>query len=293
MCKQLQDMALFTMVAECGSFTGAAKRCGLPKSSVSQHISHLEQTLGVRLINRTTRQLNLTFVGERYLVHCQEMLRASERANQAIHRLQDNLSGRLRITSSSGMGSTLLAQLNAAFLQAYPDVTLEVSVADEGRNWLSDGDDMALCTRQPQDPSLVGRRIGYCERLLVASQDYLAQHEEIVHPWQLTAHRCIVHRIWSEWLLNKGKEYYRCLPSPGHITDNLYYARECALADAGITLLPRFLTEERSLVAVLAEWTVTGNELWLVYPSGKLHSPALSRFVDYVMQSPLLREFYR
>lgn len=293
MCKQLQDMALFAMVAECGSFTGAAKRGGLPKSSVSQRISHLEQALGVRLINRTTRQLNLTFVGERYLVHCQEMLQASERANQVIQRLQSNLSGRLRITSPSGIGSTLLARLNADFLQVYPDVVLEVSVANEGRDWRHDGYDIALCTRQPQEPSLIGRRIGYCDRLLVASQDYLAQHEEIVHPQQLTAHRCIVHRAWSEWLLNRGEEYYHCLPPPGHLTDNLVYARECALANAGVTLLPRFLVEGEPLVAVLAKWTVMGNELWLVYPSDKLHSPALSRFVDYVLQSPVLREFYR
>lgn len=78
--KQLQDMALFALVAECGSFTAAAARAGLPKSSVSQRISQLEHVVGLRLINRTTRQLNLTFAGERYLVHCQEMLQASERA---------------------------------------------------------------------------------------------------------------------------------------------------------------------------------------------------------------------
>ena len=75
--RQWQDMALFALAAECGSFTGAAERAGLPKSSVSQRISQLEQRLGIRLLNRTTRQLNLTFAGERYLLHCQEMMQAS------------------------------------------------------------------------------------------------------------------------------------------------------------------------------------------------------------------------
>ena len=104
--KRLQDMALFALVAESGSFTAAARRAGLPKSSVSQRISQLEQAIGLRLLNRTTRQLNLTFAGERYLIHCQEMIQASERADLAIERLRDNPSGRLRITSPAGIGAT-------------------------------------------------------------------------------------------------------------------------------------------------------------------------------------------
>lgn len=296
MFKQLQDMALFALVAECGSFTGAAKRAGLPKSSVSQRISQLEQTLGLRLINRTTRQLNLTFAGERYLVHCQEMLQASERANMAIQGLRENPSGRLRITSPAGIGATLLARFNAAFQAHYPDVTLEVSVSDDVRDLVQDGFDVALRTGKPQDSSLVGRRIGYCERMLVASPGYLAKHDAITHPQQLAAHRCIAHRAWSEWLLKKEEEYYRWLLPPIHMTDNLIYARECALGDAGITLLPRFLTSEAlpegSLVRVLPDWQIDGNELWLVYPSRKLNSPALACFLDYALQSPVFREFY-
>lgn len=102
MFKQLQDMALFALVAEMGSFTAAAQKAELPKSSVSQRISQLEQQVGIRLLNRTTRRLNLTFAGEHYLVHCREMLAASERAEYAIQRLRENPSGRLRITCPHG-----------------------------------------------------------------------------------------------------------------------------------------------------------------------------------------------
>ncbi len=126
--KQLQDMALFALVAECGSFTAAAQRVGLPKSSVSQRISQLEQTLGLRLLNRTTRQLNLTFAGERYLEHCQAMMSAAERADLALQRLRDNPSGRLRISTPAGLGATLVARLAADFQRQYPDVSLEVGV---------------------------------------------------------------------------------------------------------------------------------------------------------------------
>lgn len=295
--RQWQDMALFALVAECGSFTAAAERVGLPKSSVSQRISQLEQRLGIRLMNRTTRQLNLTFAGERYLLHCQEMMQASERADQAIANLRENPSGRLRITSPAGIGATLLARCNAEFLQLYPDVTLDVSVSDDIRDLVQEGFDIALRTGQPQDSSLIGRRVGYCERTLVASKHYLEQHAPITHPQQLAEHRCIAHHAWNEWVLKQDDAYYRWLLPPGHLTDNLVYARECALGDAGITQLPRFLTEgamaDDRLVAVLPEWEMEGNELWLVYPSRKLNSPALARFIEFALQSTVFKAFYR
>lgn len=295
--RQWQDMALFALVAECGSFTAAAERVGLPKSSVSQRISQLEQRLGIRLMNRTTRQLNLTFAGERYLLHCQEMMQASERADQAIANLRDNPSGRLRITSPAGIGATLLARCNAEFLQLYPDVTLDVSVSDDIRDLVQEGFDIALRTGQPQDSSLIGRRVGYCERTLVASKHYLEQHAPITHPQQLAEHRCIAHHAWNEWVLKQDNAYYRWLLPPGHLTDNLVYARECALGDAGITQLPRFLTEgamaDDRLVPVLPEWEMEGNELWLVYPSRKLNSPALAKFIEFALQSTVFKAFYR
>lgn len=295
--KRLQDMALFALVAESGSFTAAAQRAGLPKSSVSQRISQLEQAIGLRLLNRTTRQLNLTFAGERYLIHCQEMMQASERADLAIERLRDNPSGRLRITSPAGIGATLLARCNAEFQQRYPDVTLEVSVSDDMRDLVQEGFDVALRTGKPQDSSLIGRRVGLCPRLLVASANYLDNNPTITHPQQLAMHRCIAHRAWAEWLLRRGEEHYRWLLPSMHLTDNLLYARECACSDAGITLLPRFMTETAiargELVQVLPEWETEGNELWLVWPGRKLNSPALARFIEFAQQSAVFREFYR
>lgn len=292
-----QDMALFALVAECGSFTAAAARAGLPKSSVSQRISQLEQNLGIRLLNRTTRQLNLTFAGERYLLHCQEMMQASERAEQAIASLRENPSGRLRITSPAGIGATLLARCNAEFQRRYPDVTLDVSVSDDIRDLVQEGFDVALRTGKPQESSLIGRRVGYCERLLVASKNYLAQHLPITHPQQLAEHRCIAHRAWTAWVLKRQDDYYRWLLPPAHLTDNLIYARECALGDAGITLLPRFLSDgqmhDARLVQVLPQWEVEGNELWLVYPSRKLNSPALACFIEFALQSRVFKDFYR
>ncbi|MGB8665148.1 MAG: LysR family transcriptional regulator [Serratia inhibens] len=295
MFKQLQDMALFALVAECGSFTAAANRAGLPKSSVSQRVSQLEQTLGLRLLNRTTRQLNLTFAGERYLVHCQEMLSAAERAELALQRLRDNPSGRLRISTPAGLGATLLARLAADFQRQYPDVSLEVSVSDAMVDLVQEGYDAALRTGKPLDSSLIGRRLGHTPRYLLAAPAYLAQFPPLLHPQQLQQHRCIAHRAWPAWSLRRGDEYYRWQLPMLHITDNLLYARECAISGAGITLLPAFLSREvvaqKQLVEVLPEWRAEGNELYLVYPSRKLNSPALACFIDVVIQHPVFVDY--
>ncbi|EPD6682080.1 LysR family transcriptional regulator [Cronobacter sakazakii] len=296
MFKQLQDMALFALVAETGSFTAAAQKAGLPKSSVSQRISQLEAHVGLRLLNRTTRKLSLTFAGEHYLVHCREMLDASERADLAIQRLRDNPSGRLRITSPAGIGATLLARMNAEFLAKYPDITLEVFISDDVRDLVMEGFDVALRTGKPQDSSLIGRKIGHCPRYLLASPAYLARHPALTHPSQLMDHRVIVHRAWSEWLLQRDRELYRCHLNQMHQTDNLLYARESALAGAGITLLPAFLLDDSlaqgALVNVLPEWTVTGNDLYLVYPGRKLNAPALVSYINFALEYEGVTQFY-
>ncbi|AHG21104.1 LysR family transcriptional regulator [Chania multitudinisentens RB-25] len=295
MFKQLQDMALFALVAECGSFTAAAHRAGLPKSSVSHRVSQLEQALGLRLLNRTTRQLNLTFAGERYLEHCREMLSAAERAELVLQRLRDNPSGRLRISTPAGLGATLLPRLAADFQRQYPDVSLEVSVSDVMVDMVQEGFDAALRTGRPQDSSLIGRRLGHSPRYLLAAAEYLAQYPPLVHPQQLQQHRCIAHRAWPAWVLRRGEEYYRWQLPMLHSTDNLLYARECAISGAGITLLPAFLSREvvaqKQLVEVLPEWQAEGNELYLVYPSRKLNSPALACFIEVVLQHPVFVDY--
>ncbi len=289
--KQLQDMALFALVVECGSFTAAAQRAALPKSSVSQRISQLEQSLGLRLLNRTTRQLSLTCAGECYVVHCREMLQASEKAELAIQRLRDNPSGRLRITAPAGIAATLLAQLTTDFQRQYPEVSLEILVSDSVKDLVSEGFDVALRTGKPKDSSLIGRKLGHSVRHMVASAEYIAQHVALTHPKQLAAHPCIAHRAWGEWTLWQGDDVYRYQLPRMHITDNLLYARECVRAGAGITLLPYFLCAdaiaEGTLVPVLTDWNVEGNDIYLVYPSRKLNSSALDCFIRLVVQHPL------
>ena len=293
MFKQLQDMALFTLIVELGSFTAAAKRVALPKSSVSKRISQLEQQLGLRLLTRTTRNLSLTFAGERYLVHCQEMLAASERAQDSMQLLKVSPSGRIRITAPAGLAATLLAVIVTDFQKNHPNVFIEVLVSDDINDLVADGYDIALRTGKPKDSMLIGRHLGDSRRYILASPDYLANYEPIVEPGQLNEHRIIVHKAWTQCTLRRGEEIFHWLLPAQHMTDNLLYARQCAVVGGGITLLPAFLCGEalanKTLVPILEDWQVNANQLYLVYPSRKLNTPALTLFIDTVINHPAFR----
>lgn len=292
MFKQLQDMALFTLVVELGSFTAAAKRAGLPKSSISQRIRRLEQQLGLRLLMRTTRQLSLTFAGERYLVHCQDMIRASERAQQSLQMLKESPSGRIRITAPAGLAITLLAPIVTDFQRLYPEVSVEVYISDTLVDLVASGFDIGIRTGKPQDSTLIGRSLGHYPRYLLASPNYLARSEPITHPEQLSGQRCITHRAWSECILRKGCEVFHWLQPANHVTDNLLYARQCAIGGGGIVFLPAFLADDAiisgHLRPILADWQADGNELYLVYSDRKLNMPALDRFIETIMNHPLV-----
>jgi DNA-binding transcriptional LysR family regulator len=174
-------------------------------------------------------------------------------------------------------------------------MSLEVSVSDTLVDMVQEGFDAALRTGRPQDSSLIGRRLGHAPRYLLAAPTYLAQHPPLLHPQQLQQHLCITHRAWPDWVLRRGEEYYRWQLPQRHTTDNLLYARECAILGAGITLLPAFLSREvvarKQLVEVLPEWQAEGNELYLVYPSRKLNSPALACFIEVVIQHPVFVDY--
>lgn len=293
MFKQLQDMALFTLVVELGSFTAAAKRVALPKSSVSKRISQLEHQLGLRLLTRTTRNLSLTFAGERYLVHCQEMIAASERAQNSMQLLKVSPSGRIRITAPAGLAATLLAVIVTDFQRNHPNVFIEVLVSDEINDLVADGYDIALRTGKPKDSMLIGRHLGDSRRYILASPDYLANYEPIVEPEQLNEHRMIVHKAWTQCTLRRDEQTFHWLLPAQHMTDNLLYARQCAVVGGGITLLPAFLCGEalanKTLVPILEDWQVNANQLYLVYPSRKLNTPALTLFIDTVVNHPVFR----
>ena len=286
----------FREVAQRGSFAAAARATDMSPANVSKYIAQLEKRFGVRLFNRTTRQVSLTDAGQLLLERSGALLELIDLTADELHERATKPSGRLSVTAPHGMMLTQLPELLGNFMQRYPDVSVDLRVTNRVVDLLTEGFDVALRTGKPQDSSLIGRMIGHCPRYMLASPDYLARRGPLTHPRQLVEHRSITHRAWSEWLLRSESEDYRYLPDNAHMTDNLVYARECAIAGAGITLLPAFLVEDKvekgALVQVLPEWNVEGNDLWLAYPSRKLNSPALMSYIEFAMQFDEVKRYY-
>ena len=291
---QLDAMALFAWVAQTGSFTATAKQTGLPKSTVSQRIAQLEQSLGIRLMHRTTRKLSLTDAGQIYLIHCKRMLDAALAADAAMSRLREAPSGKLRITAPEAAGQTLLPGLTAAFRQRYPEVELECVITDTRLDLVTERIDVAIRAGQQIDANYVARYIGPLRRVLVASPDYLYRQGTPRHPGDLIRHQLLAHSAMLDWPLQSGPD--TILIHAGHASlksSNLMYLCGIAEEGMGIAFLPWFLARaslnEGSLVGLLPDYPAVDNDYYLIYLSRKHKSAALTALLDFIEEYQLAR----
>lgn len=283
----LDDALIFTRVVECHSFTLAAQGLGMQKSTVSRRIALLEERLGVRLLNRTTRKLRLTEVGQAYYERCRQIMLDFAEAEQAVMQLQQEPSGLLRITAPIEFGQLLLGRVLGEFMRQYPQISAEVELASRPVDPVEEGVDIAILVGQPQDSTLIARKLFETDRLLCASPDYLARHGTPQTVAELVAHRAILlphdsPRYWP--LLGESVPCQRVLAC-----NNITFAREAALAGAGIAGLPSMICEQalRSgrLVQLLADTRLPVGELYAVYPSRRFQAMKVKTFLDFLMHS--------
>lgn len=188
----LDDALIFTRVVELHSFTQAAHSLGMQKSTVSRRIALLEERLGVRLLNRTTRKLRLTEVGQAYYERCRQIMVDFAEAEQAVMQLQQEPSGLLRITAPIEFGQLFLGKVLGTFMSQYPQITAEVEITSRDVDPLEEGVDIAIMVGQPQDSTLIARKLFENGRRLCASPAYLATHGTpmMCSPWLAIAPCC-------------------------------------------------------------------------------------------------------
>src|SRR5471032_1958300 len=177
--QDLNDLYYFAKVVEAGGFAAAGRLLGIPKSRLSRRIAELEERLGARLLQRTTRQLKLTAVGERYLRHCQAMLLEAETADEAVASMSSEPRGRLRVSCPVGLAHEMLPMVISDFLEKYPQVQLEVMLVNRRVDLVTEGVDVALRVRElgDEDPLLVTRRLRQAQTALVASPEFLRERQ--------------------------------------------------------------------------------------------------------------------
>ncbi|MFF7709122.1 LysR substrate-binding domain-containing protein [Pseudomonas sp. NPDC007930] len=289
--RDLNDLYYFAKVVEAGGFAAAGRQLGVPKSRLSRRIAELEERLNARLLQRTTRKLQLTTVGERYLRHCQAMLLEAEMADEVVASVSSEPRGPLRVSSPVGLATQFLPGMVRDFIARYPLVQLELMLVNRRVDLINEGIDVALRVREPgdEDPNLVTRRLREARTEVVASPGFAAEHP-IHHPKDLYALPFLsaldADRLGRIRLFNEAGERFE-LAMPARLgIDDFEVRKTSALAGLGFTVLPMMHCEEElangSLVRLLHGWACPGAWLQAVYPHRRGVLPAVRAWIDHL-----------
>ena len=288
------DLLLFAQVVDSGSFSRAAERTGLPKSTISRRISVLEQQLGERLLQRTTRRLSITDFGQGILAYAQRMREESAAAAAFAQHRASIPSGRLRVTMPPDLSELGLAPFFLRFAELYPEVKLELDLSARRIDLLAERFDLAIraARRLPDDATLVARKLCDIPGGLYASPDYLRRHGAPQTPEDLL-HHVALHLAASDggvpsWQLQNGEQNWEGMPAGPLTTNSLGLIRLLLVHGLGIAQLGRqmaqSLLEQGKLVRILPDWESPSMALWGITPGRRL-MPAHTRvFLDLIRE---------
>jgi|AGTN01.3.fsa_nt_gi Transcriptional regulator len=286
----LLSIKVFCSVVETGSFAGAAERHALSPAMTSRHLMHLERSMRVRLLNRTTRQLSLTEAGTIYYNRCRSILDDLEDAELTLANLTDSPQGTLKLTVPSWFAGPCFAGTVIGFRRYCPGITLDINFTDRNVNIVEEGYDLALrVTREPPQ-SLIARRVGGMPYQILASPSYLENRGEPEHPADLAEHDFIACATYSAGpteaveLKGAGETHYVKL-TPSIYLNTPVVAMEAAESGLGLTIIPAFIAHEGvasgTLRVVLPEYTVPEPEMYALYASRRQLSPKVRTFIDF------------
>lgn len=287
----LNEVAIYIKVVQLGSFSQAAKQLGMPNSTVSAKVSSLETRLGITLIQRTTRKLNVTPAGQAYFKRCIQGLEEIKAAETEIAAIQGEPQGLLRITAPIDLGSTVLPLIVSEYTRKYPKVSIETLLTGQRLDLLSENIDLAIRAGELKDSSLIAKKLGSVYFAPFATAKYLKANGTPTHPRELRQHRCLHFSPigFGEWKLIGPKGSLN-VPITSHvITNDLMMVRALALMGDGIAMLPtHMLFDEVSsgkLVRVLPEWKSSTTPVHFVYPAQRFVTPKLSTFMTMASET--------
>ncbi|MFB1479681.1 LysR substrate-binding domain-containing protein [Corallococcus sp. RDP092CA] len=285
----LNELLVFARVVQAGSFTAAAKALRMPKSTVSRKVSELEERVGAQLLQRTTRTLHLTEVGRAYYAHCERIVAEAEAAELAVTRLQAGPHGLLRVTTP--LSVSFLAPLVARFMEQYPDVQVELLCTDRAVDLMEEGFDLAVRAGRLPDSSLMARRLGDIERVVVAAPEYLQARGAPRSPADLVRHDCLFFGTslrGNVWTLHASGRPVDVKVSGRLVVNEPDMLHAVTLQGAGVALLPGLQCGEDlasgRLQRVLPDWSSAGAPVHAVYPPTRHHVPKVMAFVEVLRE---------
>ncbi|WPE24247.1 LysR family transcriptional regulator [Shinella zoogloeoides] len=286
MVDSADDMILLAEVAETGGFSRAGERIGMPKSTVSQRIAQLEERLGLRLLNRSTRHVSLTEAGQVYLDYCRRVRAEASAAAVAMRNLKEQPVGTLRITCPEITASHFMPGFLESFAKDFPQIAVELLATNRHLDIIQECIDFAFRVGRATGQGLILRRISSIRRALVAAPAYIARNGPVRDTDDLLRHRCLLHDAQREWSFSFGDERRTLRPAAGAISDSMGFLLHSAIAGGGITLLPAYACEPAlasgRLVELLPDWEIPPYEMALIVPDRNNQSKAQAAFRSFV-----------
>ncbi|SIS54166.1 LysR family transcriptional regulator [Neptunomonas antarctica] len=283
----LNDISLFIRIVETGSFTSAAESLGIQKSTISRRIAQLEDDLGVRLLQRTTRKLKLTDDGEELFARCQPLINELDSAKDHLSATQNNPRGRLRITMPSELGVFMMNEIVSTFMQRYPQIMLEVELSTRVIDLIEEGIDLAIRVGELADSSLIARKVATVSRGLYASPAYLTKQGTPKTPDDLQNHECYgILKAVEYWEFDN---WHEPVEVKGQLKANsISFIREVLLQNMGVARMPRVFcrncVNRGELVEVLSDYASPPIEVHALYPSRRHLNPKVRLFIDHMME---------
>jgi LysR family transcriptional regulator for bpeEF and oprC len=288
---KFQAMALFVRIVETGAITRAGESLGIPNATATTLIQKLEASLGVKLLNRTTRRVDVTPDGAAYYARATAILAEVREAEEALSQRSSAPRGRVRVDAPTLIARSVIVPALPHFFARYPDIELALACNERHFDLVAEGIDCALWIGEIGDESLVARRVGFLYFATCAAPGYIRAHGLPTHPRELSQHRCINHFAprtgeTVEWVFSKGSERVQAV-FPGHLAledENSYVS--AAEAGLGIAQMPAFAVkdamERGALDLVLEDWFPEPSPLHVVYPQSRHMSRRVRVFVDWL-----------
>jgi len=287
----LNALMIFARVVDATSFSEAARRLGMPISTVSRKVAELEDQLGVRLLERSTRQLRLTDVGAEVLEHALKSVEVSEAVESVVSNQLTEVKGTLRLSAPPSIADSVLAPLVTAFQASYPQVQVHILVTDRFVDHIAEGIDLVFRVGPLDDSSLVARKVLRYRHQLVASPDYLASQKLPAKPKDLLNHRLLAFSFWTpqnSWTFVKGDRKETITFQPYLAINDYLGLAKALVSGAGIGDLPPIVCpedlESGALVEVMPKWRFRPVDVSVVHLSNR-HIPRVVRlFKEFAAQ---------
>lgn len=294
MLSDLDDFYCFSLVVEHGGFSAAERATDIPKSKLSRRVYNLEENLGVRLIQRSSRHFAVTDIGMNIYRHAQVMVNAARSAHDLVDHLSEEPRGVIKVSIPVSIAQIEMARLMPNFLKAYPEIKVQFLVSNRRVEVINEGFDVALRVRASldDDPNLVIRKFANIEQHLFASQAYLNEFGILKQPEELSSHRILSleedHLDQQLSLHNQDNHQKKIKIKPALMGSDLTMIARLASQNCGIALLPDTIAQEHvqsgKLVRVLPEWKALHGIFHAVYPSRRGQLPAVRVFIDYLVE---------